>query len=130
MLIKINGNPKGKQRPRFARGIVFTPKETKDYEKLIAINYKNAKGEKLEGAVKLIVKAYFPVVKKTKKADKLLMLSKIIRPTKKPDIDNIIKIVMDGLNGIAYNDDNQVVEVVALKYYGYEPCVEIEVYTI
>lgn len=38
-------------------------------------------------------------------------------PCKKPDIDNVIKIILDALNGIAYKDDCQVVEVIAVKKY-------------
>lgn len=40
---------------------------------------------------------------------------------KKPDIDNLIKSVQDGLNGIVYHDDNQIANVSATKIYSLEP---------
>ena len=52
-------------------------------------------------------------------------LSGAIRPTKKPDIDNIVKIVLDSLNGVAYIDDSQVVALLVEKHYAEKPCVEI-----
>ena len=50
-----------------------------------------------------------------------------IKATKKPDIDNVIKSVLDGLNGVAYEDDKQVVKLTANKYYGVQPRVEITI---
>lgn len=49
----------------------------------------------------------------------------IIRPTKKPDADNIAKVVLDALNNICYKDDTQVVELIVNKYYSLEPRVEV-----
>ena len=49
----------------------------------------------------------------------------IIRPTKKPDLDNIAKAVLDSLNGIAYKDDSQIVSMVVSKKYSNRPRVEI-----
>ena len=48
-----------------------------------------------------------------------------IFPTVKPDCDNIIKIVCDALNGLAYRDDSQVVAVTCQKKYGVEPAVHV-----
>ncbi|WP_139353333.1 RusA family crossover junction endodeoxyribonuclease, partial [Clostridioides difficile] len=48
-----------------------------------------------------------------------------LRPNKKPDIDNVVKIIADSLNEIAYKDDTQIVEVVASKYYSDKPRVEV-----
>ncbi|EGT3840206.1 RusA family crossover junction endodeoxyribonuclease, partial [Clostridioides difficile] len=49
----------------------------------------------------------------------------VLRPNKKPDIDNVVKIIADSLNEIAYKDDTQIVEVVASKYYSDKPRVEV-----
>ncbi|MDX5782784.1 RusA family crossover junction endodeoxyribonuclease, partial [Clostridioides difficile] len=49
----------------------------------------------------------------------------VLRPSKKPDIDNVVKIIADSLNEIAYKDDTQIVEVVASKYYSDKPRVEV-----
>jgi Holliday junction resolvase RusA-like endonuclease len=48
-------------------------------------------------------------------------------PAKKPDLDNMIKAVKDGLNGVAWKDDAQVVKVLALKYYGESPRADIRI---
>ena len=54
-------------------------------------------------------------------------LAGAIRPTKKPDIDNCIKIIADALNGLAYVDDTQIVGVTAEKFYAEIPRVEVEI---
>jgi Holliday junction resolvase RusA-like endonuclease len=50
-----------------------------------------------------------------------------MRPTKRPDWDNLGKLVSDSLNGLAYKDDSQIVEATAAKYYSDRPRVEIEI---
>ena len=55
------------------------------------------------------------------------MVAGYIRPAKKPDIDNVIKSILDALNGVAYHDDTQVVAVFAEKYYSDTPRVEVEI---
>ena len=55
-----------------------------------------------------------------------LKLSGRIRPTQKPDADNIAKSVLDALNGLAYADDKQVVTLEVDKHYGEEPCVHVK----
>lgn len=131
MYLIIEGNPVGKQRPRHTRkGVTYTPDKTRNYEKLIAEKYKELKGELLDGTLKLVVVAYYPIPASTNKANKVLMSNNIIRPDKKPDLDNVIKIIMDGLNGVAYTDDKQIVSIVANKYYAYEPRIEVSIYKI
>ena len=49
------------------------------------------------------------------------------RPTKKPDLDNIIKAIADSLNGIAYKDDAQIVELKSKKFYSDTPRVEVTI---
>lgn len=117
MWIFIPGKPKGKQRPRVVRGHAFTPQETKDYELMIANLYKAYHGKMYEGYVKVFVKAFYLVPKSYTKKQKEQIMRKEIMPAVKPDIDNIIKIVLDGLNGVAYKDDAQVIEVISKKAY-------------
>ena len=98
----VSGDPRGKARPRFTRqGHIFTPKKTKEYEARVKKAYTNVTDYyKFDGAVYLRIDAYFKIPKKTK----------LRLPTKKPDIDNIAKIIMDGLNKVAWNDDTQVIK--------------------
>lgn len=109
----VEGTPRGKARPRFSRGHTYTPKTTTDYEKLVASQYH---GKTYTDALRLDITAYFAIPKSyTKKQIKAIREG--VRPLKKPDIDNIAKIIMDALNGIAYEDDKQVVDLRLKKEY-------------
>ena len=105
------GKPQGKARPRFTRreNRAYTPKETKFYEQQIAKAYRLAANGFTFGEcpVEIWITAVFPKAKTSKKD----------YPTLKPDIDNIQKAVFDGLNGIAYNDDKQILAAVAHKKF-------------
>lgn len=46
-------------------------------------------------------------------------------PTKKPDLDNVLKSVLDGLQGVAYKDDKNITNARIRKRYGEEPRLEI-----
>ena len=131
----IPGEPMGKGRPRFStfNGYVrtHTPKETITYENKVIMAYRKdheemafANNEMIHAEIDayfLIPKARYRFHKKTNTTDLdklgLEMLENKVRPTKKPDCDNIAKIVLDALNGIAYYDDSQVVSLVVRKHY-------------
>lgn len=115
---RVDGRPVPKARPRVARGHAYTPKRTKEYEEIVRIAYKNAGGTKIEGAVFMRIRAVYKTPKKS-----LLCHDR----TKKPDLDNIAKSIMDGLNGIAYEDDAQVSFLQIEKVYGEEDFTIIEV---
>lgn len=126
----IEGTPKGKGRPRFSRhnGYVktYTPLETLDYEQQVRIAYQFAEGKYYaECPLKMSVVAFFEPPKSVSKKKKQMMLDGLILPTKKPDVDNIIKVILDGLNGIAFHDDVQVVELTVNKKYSERPRTEI-----
>lgn len=80
----------------------------------------------LSGAIKLTVHFYLKTPKGFKNADKQLAEHGAIRPTKTPDIDNLMKAIQDALNGVAYVDDKQIVEEHSYKWYSEKPRVEIE----
>lgn len=67
--------------------------------------------------VTVAVDAYFKIPKSYIKGKRLACEHNINRPDKKPDIDNVLKVVLDALNKIAYADDKQVVEVRCRKWY-------------
>lgn len=126
----VYGEPQGKARPRFntRTKTAYTTSKTAEYEREVAMSYRTAGGnKKLDGAVAIDVTAYFAIPKSTPKKKLFQFLQNIFRPIKKPDIDNILKIIMDGLNGIAYDDDKQVVSVKIHKFYSTEPRVEVEI---
>lgn len=118
----------GKQRPRFGNGRTYTPKKTVDYEKAVKKAFSEIyDGQQLDGAIRMYVKAFFSIPKSTSKKNRQLMIDGDIRPTKKPDIDNIWKIVADALNEIAYHDDAYVVSATCDKFYSEEPRIEITI---
>ena len=55
------------------------------------------------------------------------MIDRLIRPTRKPDFDNIGKVICDALNGIAYRDDAQIVDALVRKFYSDTPRVIVEI---
>ena len=73
---------------------------------------------------------FYSIPKSTPKKNIEPMLAGKIRPCKKPDIDNIIKIIFDALNGVAYKDDTQIFEVHAVERYGETARVEVELFEI
>jgi Holliday junction resolvase RusA-like endonuclease len=131
MTFTILGKPMGKQRPKFARRgnfvNTYTPSETVMYENLVKLTYQQEQGKLHEGEVQMSISAYYAIPKSTSKKKSLEMLNGTIRPTKKPDIDNVIKIIADSLNGIAYHDDTQIVSIHAYKYYAEIPLVRVKI---
>lgn len=125
----VMGEPKGKGRPRFARatGRTYTPQETVNYENLVKVEYQSQCGQTYfrEQPLRVIVTAYYTIPKSASKKQITAMMTRIKRPTRKPDVDNLLKILFDPLNGIAYKDDAQVVEATVYKYYDERPRVEV-----
>ena len=125
--ITIPGKPMGKQRHRMGRGFSYTPKETVNYEDLVKLCFMDSvKNHTLiDCPVSVSINAYFPIPKGMKKDDRKKAEYGILPYTKKPDCDNIAKIIMDGLNGIAWTDDKIVYTCVVSKIYSVNPRVEI-----
>nr|DAL55743.1 MAG TPA_asm: Endodeoxyribonuclease RusA [Caudoviricetes sp.] len=117
----VNGEPQGKARPRFSRrnGAVYTPTKTKNYEREIEAKFLAAGGKIIPADCYVCVRvdAFYSVPKSYSKRRRKECLDNICRPAKKPDIDNILKAVLDGLNGVAYEDDRQVVYIECRKRY-------------
>jgi len=127
MKLTIYGEPCAKGRPRFSKWGAYTPQKTVNYETLVKEMFMVEKLSMLEGEIVLYVKAYFSVTKSTSNKKRLLMISRLIRPVKKPDWDNIGKLISDALNGLAYNDDSQIVTATVEKWYAEVPRVEVEI---
>lgn len=130
--LSIPGQPVGKERPRFGKNNqIYTPQQTKDYENRVktyalCINPElNAlSSTAFSGGVAVFIKAFYPVPKSaTKKERELITSGK--RPLVKPDLDNIGKIILDALNGVAYLDDKQVICLSIEKLYDDHPRVHL-----
>ena len=118
-IVIVEGEIVAKARPRVCRYGTYTPKKTKDYEQLIRNNYMAQDGTFFEKGipVQISIKAYKKPPKNTTKKNLKLIEQGLFLWVKKPDIDNICKSVLDALNGIAYEDDGQVVKIRASKEY-------------
>lgn len=130
----VPGQPFGKQRPKFSRAWqyvkTYTPDETVSYENLVKLMYQQAaKGEMFSNDAMLDVRiiAYYDIPKSVSKKRRKAMLEHKIRPTKKPDWDNIGKIICDSLNKVAYHDDAVVVDAQVRKFYSEQPRVDVTI---
>lgn len=133
----IPGAPFGKQRPRVslrkgANGRTFskayTPDKTVSYENLVKWCYtQSSQNSQFRDNCPLEVKidAYYEIPQSVSKKKREEMLIGKITPTKKPDWDNIGKIVCDSLNGIAYHDDSSIVKATVIKRYSETPHVTV-----
>lgn len=117
-ILEINTRPIPKARPRLSKFAVYTPKKTADYENLIAYEWKKKyKDLILKGAVKLDLVFVFKKAKSCKKTFH----------TQRPDIDNLLKSILDGLNKVAFVDDCQVVELNSKKLFASTDAVLISI---
>ena len=119
--ISIPGAPKGKGRPRFSRGgHAYTPESTRDYEDTVKAIWLNTLGKVTYTAdipLYCIITANFELPKSTSKKQRAEMLSGEKRPIKRPDLDNVAKLVLDSLNGVAFYDDAQIISLYVVKTY-------------
>ena len=146
---EVPGAPFGKERPKFARRgnytktytpkktlqhekevVTYTPKKTLQHEKEVVAAYMEvAKGRKFEKGTPLDIRiiAYYPIPKSTSKKKQREMLEHRLRPTVKPDLDNVAKLVYDALNGVAWYDDNAIVDTQVRKFYSDMPRVDVSI---
>ena len=133
----IPGEPRGKSRPRVVRlkngaSTSYTPDKTVAYEELARQRFRQ-QWPSVElpfpdkTPVGVTITACFGIPKSASKKARASMIDGRISPTKKPDMDNVVKIVLDALNGFAWHDDAQVVDLSVSKIYtDQEPFVRVE----
>ena len=138
------------------KSVTYTPRKTVEYERLIKarcvaaldkshtkfnagkddeiLRFFNEKNQTLQRPyfekdvpLEMKILAFFPMPKNVSKNVKKSMLDGNILPTKKPDGDNVIKVICDALNGLAYADDKQICRIYFEKKYGQNPCVMVEI---
>lgn len=123
--LELAGAPMGKERVRLrkAAGILFTPERTLSYEGRLAAAGQAVMGDRplLVGNLAIEIEAYIAIPVSKPKRWQADALKGVIRPTKKPDIDNICKIVCDGLNLVLWRDDCEIVQATLSKWYSDRP---------
>ncbi|SFJ74768.1 RusA family crossover junction endodeoxyribonuclease [Succinivibrio dextrinosolvens] len=124
----VPGKPRGKGRPRFFKGHAVTDSKTREYEALVGERAQAAMNDLarciglkeadaiIDKPCDVYVVAFFAVPKSYSKVKRECALNQVLKPNK-PDADNIAKIVLDGMNGIAFSDDAHVWRVVCEKRY-------------
>lgn len=127
----IPGNIVGKQRPKFAKCgnfvQAYTPQKTVNYENLVKLAFQQYAKEcecccfEKTIPLKVSIQAFFQIPASVSKKKAEQMQQGHIRPTKKPDSDNVAKSILDALNGIAFHDDAQVAELTVSKFYALYP---------
>lgn len=125
--IFVPGQPQGKGRARFGNGRTYTPAKTVAYEGLIALAGEEAMRTRdlVEGPVYITVTAFFSIPKSWSKKRKERASSGLEWHASKPDGDNVLKAVGDGLNGIVWKDDSQIALAKIVKQYAEKPGLDI-----
>lgn len=115
----IPGQPQGKARARTvqhgSKVHSYTPEKTAAYENLVKLCYRGANYGDVPLRMEIVARYGVPVSYSAKKRARCL--SGEIKPTCKPDADNIAKCICDALNGIAYADDSKIVHLTVRKEY-------------
>ncbi len=118
--LNIPGNPKSQLRPRLGRNGVYNPskKDKAAAQWSIATQYHDIP---IDFPVEIHLEFYFGVPASSSKKKKREMLLGAIPYSKKPDVDNLIKLTLDAMNGIVFKDDSLVVKISAVKRYSGTP---------
>ena len=132
--LPVTPTPKGRPRAfKVGRGVrMRTPEKTRAAEHLVATYFRaymrRSRLRPLEGSLRVRIVAVWPRLKATPKKTP----GRIYKATK-PDADNVAKLILDSLNGIAFGDDGQVVELHVEKWHaalGEDPCVEVRIWRV
>jgi Holliday junction resolvase RusA-like endonuclease len=129
IVIELPGTPRGKGRPRHTRaGVTYTPAATRGYEASLAWTAAAAmKGRApLEGPLRLTVEAHMPIPTSWSGRRQRMAAAGEIKPTTKPDYDNVLK-TLDALNNVVWRDDSQIIDVRCVKRYSERPRLRITV---
>ena len=135
--ISLAGAPRGKGRPRFRAvttksgqhfNTAYTDSETQKYEAALRARAQDAMNGRppLTGALRATIFAAFPIPASWSQKKQAQALKGIVRPTVKPDLDNIFK-DLDALNHVVFVDDSQIVEAIIRKVYSDRPRLTVEI---
>ncbi|RUM87196.1 MAG: RusA family crossover junction endodeoxyribonuclease [Thermodesulfatator sp.] len=130
LAVFVRGVPKPQGRPRIVRfpngkAGLKDPEVSRDWKNYVRMCVAEKVKEPISGPVALDLWFYLPIPKSFSRRKRLRALSGELRPTGRPDLDNLVKAVLDALLGVALEDDRQIVELRAAKLYGAVPGVEI-----
>lgn len=131
MKIIIEGEPVAQGRPRFSSRNGFVrvhdPQKSSNYKKLVRSVAQRQVSEPIDKPISLLIDVYRSIPQSFSKKKHLEAVEGRLRPITKPDIDNYIKGILDGLNGVVWVDDNRIISLTVNKYYSEQPRVEVEI---
>lgn len=127
----INGECVPKARPRFSKfGHVYTTPKTRAYENIVKSTAIDNRVPCITTALRVELIIYKSIPKSFSKKKRELANEGKIYPVVKPDIDNYVKAILDGLNGVLFVDDKQIVDFRAVKRYSDSPRVEVTAWSV
>ncbi|MEG0471295.1 MAG: RusA family crossover junction endodeoxyribonuclease [Solibacillus sp.] len=132
----VPGAVQAQERPRFSRagnGVrTHDAPKSRNYKELVKlVAWQNKPTEPIQESIRLEVDVFIiPPKKYHTKPKQALIASGELRPTTKPDLDNLVKGIKDGCTKIIWHDDAQIVEMVVRKFYGMQPRVEVKIKVI
>lgn len=134
IVFTLAGHPQGKGRARSGRTrdgrpVHYTPAMTRSYESMIRYTAQQemAGRQPTDRPIKMDIRAVFAMPKGWSKVKVQAALVGDIKPSKRPDLDNIEKAVSDALNSVVYQDDCQIVQKTSIKVYGLTPMIVVSV---
>lgn len=132
---RIDGEPVAQGRPRFTKsGHAYDPARSREYKEMVAdcAKYVMKGQEPIPKGMPVfcVIKAFYKIPKRFTKEQRRMAEKAVLLPTKKPDVDNLAKAIMDAMTGIVYEDDAQVVSLLCWKRYSRSPMVVVTVGTV
>lgn len=125
-MIRVNVKPMGAVRmTQKGKWVSITATRYMNYKKVVGIEMRSQCKKPHVGALRVVVTFVMPMPDSWTNKKKQEQLGAAV--TVKPDIDNLVKGLLDSANKICWNDDNQVVEIVARKKYGIDGAIEMEI---
>lgn len=138
VVITLPGAPFGKGDPKSriiqpktggpAFAIHYKDSKTRNYEAMLRYAAEQAMKDRppFDCALQVMIRAYYPIPQSWSQKKQTEAQQGLIRPTVKPDANNVSK-SCDGLNGVVWRDDAIIVDEFVRKYYSTNPRLEIEV---
>ena len=132
ILFEIPGNIQPQERPKFSTfgGHVraIDPIKSRDFKQFVKmVAAEHAPAALIETEIRLYVDIYRPIPKSLSKKKRAEAIAGQFRPTKKPDLDNLVKGIKDGMSKVIWHDDAQIVEMNVRKFYSENPRAVVKV---
>lgn len=122
------GEPVAKGRPRIGKGRAYTPAKTRNAEDAIRLQAKEQGARPLSGPLGALIVFHMPIPASWSKTRQIAAIGEY--HTSRPDADNLKKLVLDALNGLAWEDDAQVADIRVIKIYGKTPMTEVSIWQL